>query len=306
MPRARTDLDGLRTSLRQVLALPEATLDAVLATVIAGGHLLIEDVPGVGKTLLAKTLAAALGLGFRRVQFTPDLLAGDLLGASLYVPGDGSLRFVPGPVFTHVLLADEINRASPRTQSGLLEAMEEAQVSVEGQTYPLPDPFFVIATQNPLTFEGTFPLPEVQLDRFMATVSLGYPSYEDEFALLEGRHGAAVPMPSWPSEALMEWKRAANGVHVSPSLRDYLLAVVRASRLWPGVRLGISPRGALSWQALAKAHAVLKGRDFLTPDDLKATAPWALPHRLVLEGEGSLPRKRQVLLEILGQQPVPR
>jgi MoxR-like ATPase len=184
--------------------------------------------------------------------------------------------------------------------------MEEAQVSVEGQTYPLPDPFFVIATQNPLTFEGTFPLPEVQLDRFMATVSLGYPSYEDEFALLEGRHGAAVPMPSWPREALTEWKRAATGVHVSPSLRDYLLAVVRASRLWPGVRLGVSPRGALSWQALARAHAVLKGRDFLTPDDLKATAPWALPHRLVLEGEGSLPRKRQVLLEILGQQPVPR
>lgn len=302
----RTDSDGLLASLRRVLALPDATLQAVLATVIAGGHLLIEDVPGVGKTLLAKTLATALGLGFRRVQFTPDLLAGDLLGASLYVPADGSFRFAPGPVFTHVLLADEINRASPRTQSGLLEAMEEAQVSVEGQTYPLPDPFFVIATQNPLTFEGTYPLPEVQLDRFMATVSLGYPSYEDEFALLEGRHGASVPMPSWPPHALQEWKEAAKAAHVDAKLRDYLLAVVRASRVWPGVQLGISPRGALAWQALAKAHAVLAGRGFLTPDDLKASAPWALPHRLVLDGDGALSRKRRVIAEILAQQPVPR
>ncbi|MNK66279.1 ATPase family [compost metagenome] len=302
----RTEIDSLLSALRHVLALPDATLEAVLATVIAGGHLLIEDVPGVGKTLLAKSLASALGLGFRRVQFTPDLLAGDLLGASLYVPSDGSFRFNPGPVFTHVLLADEINRASPRTQSGLLEAMEEAQVSVEGETYPLPDPFFVIATQNPLAFEGTFPLPEVQLDRFMTAVSLGYPSYEDEFALLEGRHGAAVSVPPWPPQALAAWKQAAGNVHVAPALRDYLLAVVRASRLWPGVTLGISPRGALAWQALAKAHAVLKGRDFLTPDDLKATASWALPHRLVLEGESALPRKRQVIAEILAQQAVPR
>ena len=262
--------------------------------------------PGVGKTLLAKTLASALGLGFRRVQFTPDLLAGDLLGASLYVPGDGSFRFSPGPVFTHVLLADEINRASPRTQSGLLEAMEEAQVSVEGQTYPLPDPFFVIATQNPLTFEGTFPLPEVQLDRFMTTLSLGYPSYEDEFALLEGRHGATVSLPEWPPHVLAEWKQAAKAVHVSAPLRDYLLAVVRASRIWPGVRLGISPRGALAWQSLARAHAVLKGRDFLVPDDLKGTATWALPHRLVLDGDATMARKRQVITEILAQQTVPR
>ena len=302
----RTDIDSLVAELRRVLALPGATLEAVLATVIAGGHLLIEDVPGVGKTLLAKTVASALGLGFRRVQFTPDLLAGDLLGASLYVPGDGSFRFAPGPVFTHVLLADEINRASPRTQSGLLEAMEEMQVSVEGQTYPLPDPFFIIATQNPLTFEGTFPLPEVQLDRFMTTLSLGYPSYEDEFALLEGRHGAAVPLAAWPPQLLATWRLAAKDVHVSPTLRDYLLATVRASRVWPGVRLGISPRGALAWQALARAHAVLRGRDFLVPDDLKVTAPWALPHRLVLEADASIARKRQVIVEILSQQPVPR
>lgn len=299
-------MDHVLASLRQVLALPRTTLEGVLATLVAGGHLLIEDVPGVGKTLLAKTVASALGLGFRRVQFTPDLLAGDLLGASLYVPADGSFRFSPGPVFTHLLLADEINRASPRTQAGLLEAMEEAQVSLEGQTYPLPEPFFVIATQNPLTFEGTFPLPEVQLDRFMATLSLGYPSYEDEFALLEGRHGASVPMPSWPPQRLAEWRAAAKEVQVSPMLRDYLLAVVRASRLWPGVRLGISPRGALAWQALARAHAVLDGRDFLVPDDLKKTASWALSHRLILDGDASLDRKRQVITEILAQHPVPR
>jgi MoxR-like ATPase len=299
-------MDELRAALHRVLALPDALLDAVLATIVAGGHLLIEDVPGVGKTLLAKTLAATLGLDVRRVQFTPDMLAGDLLGASLYVPSDGSFRFSPGPVFTQVLLADEINRASPRTQAGLLEAMEEGHVSLEGTTRPLPDPFFVIATQNPLTFEGTFPLPEVQLDRFMTALSLGYPRYEDEFALLEGRHGTSVPIVPLPPSALGEWKAAARSVHVAPTLREYLLTVVRASRHWPGVVLGISPRGALAWQALAKAHAALHGRDFLTPDDLKETAPWALAHRLVLEGAASLPRKRQVVSEILAQQAVPR
>lgn len=306
MRRATLGIDELRASLHRVLALPSPSLDAVLATVIAGGHLLIEGVPGVGKTLLAKTLAAALGLDVRRVQFTPDMLAGDLLGASLYVPSDGSFRFAPGPVFTQVLLADEINRASPRTQSGLLEAMEEGQVSLEGKTYPLPDPFFVIATQNPLTFEGTYPLPEVQLDRFMTALSLGYPSYEDEFALLEGRHGAADALAPLPPTALAGWKAAAREVHVAAPLREYLLAVVRASRQWPGVVLGISPRGALAWQALARASAVLDARDFLTPDDLKATAPYALAHRLVLEGDGALSRKRQLVSEILAQQAVPR
>lgn len=306
MPKLETDTATLLASLRRVLALPDATLEAVLATVIAGGHLLIEDVPGVGKTLLAKTLASALGLGFRRVQFTPDLLAGDLLGASVYVPAEGSFRFSPGPVFTHILLADEINRASPRTQSGLLEAMEEAQVSIEGQTYPLPDPFFVIATQNPLTFEGTYPLPEVQLDRFMTALSLGYPSYEDEFALLEGRHGTLDSDVAWPPFELASRRAAAAEVFISSALRDYLLSVARASRVWPGVSLGISPRGALAWQALARAYAHLKERDFLVPDDLKQTAHWALPHRLVLDGDASMARKREVVAEILAKQPVPR
>lgn len=302
----KADLEDLTGSLRRVLALPEATLTAVVSTVIAGGHLLLEDVPGVGKTLLAKTLAGALGLGFRRVQFSPDLLAGDLSGAQVYVPSEGAFRFIPGPLFTHVLLADEINRASPRTQSGLLEAMEERQVSVDGVTYPLPDPFFVVATQNPVAFEGTFALPEVQLDRFMAALSLGYPSYDDEFALLEGRHGASVSIQALPATALAQWKTAAEAVHVGRELREYLLSIVRTTRVWPEVSLGISPRGALAWQALAKAHAVVEGRSYLVPDDLKQTAPYALAHRLVLRSEATLAGKQSVIAEILARQAIPR
>lgn len=293
-------------ALRTVVAVPESTLDVVVCAAIAGGHLLLEDVPGVGKTLLARALATALGLGFRRVQFSPDVLPGDVTGVQVYVPVDGSFRFVPGPVFSHVLLADEINRASARTQSGLLEAMEERQVTIDGQTHPLPDPFFVVATQNPVSFEGTYPLPEVQLDRFIASVSLGYPSYDDELALLEGRHGQGVAIPALPAASLLDWQRLAAEVHVDPSLRAYVLGLVRASREWPEVSLGISPRGALAWQALARAHAVLEGRSFLVPDDLKATASSALSHRLVLQGEPSTARKRQVIQEMLGREAVPR
>lgn len=293
-------------ALRRVLALSEETLAAVVGSVVAGGHLLIEDVPGVGKTLLAKTLASSLGLDFRRVQFTPDLLAGDLSGVQVYVPSDGSFRFVPGPLFSHVLLADEINRASPRTQSGLLEAMEEGQVSVDGTTYPLPDPFFVIATQNPISFEGTYALPEVQMDRFIASISLGYPSFEDEFSLLEGTHGKSVAIEPMPKQALLDWRDAAQKVHIAPELRNYLLGVVHASRNWPEVILGISPRGALAWQALARAHAVVDGRDYLVPDDLKRTAAYALPHRLILRGDSPQTRKQRVVTDILDRQPVPR
>lgn len=293
-------------ALRAVVAAPEATLKLVVSAAVGGGHLLLEDVPGVGKTLLAKTLAKALGVGFRRIQFSPDLLPGDITGVQVYVPSDASFRFTPGPLFSHVVLADEINRASPRTQAGLLEAMEEGQVSMDGTTHRLPRPFFVIATQNPLAFEGTYPLPEVQLDRFIAALSLGYPTYEDELALMEGRHGQDVAIEAMPAADLLEWQEAAARVHVDPSLRAYALGVVRSTRNWPEVALGISPRGALAWQALARGHAFVEGRQFLVPDDLKQTALPALAHRLVLRGEPSTERKRQVIADVLEREPVPR
>ncbi|MBO9540499.1 AAA family ATPase [bacterium] len=292
--------------LQQAVAAPREALVVTVCTAIAGGHLLLEDVPGVGKTLLAKRLAESLGLGFRRVQFSPDLLPSDLTGARVFRQVDGTFAFVPGPLFTPVLLADEINRASPRVQAGLLEAMEEGQVSVDGTTYPLSDPFFVIATQNPVHFEGTYPLPEVQLDRFMAAVSLGYPSFEAELALLEGRHGKGIPAEAMPAESLQAWRQAAAETHVAPELRRYLLAIVHASRNWPDVVLGISPRGALAWQALACAHAFVQGRGHLVPDDLKATAVPALVHRLVLRGEASRARAQRVVEALLAQEAIPR
>lgn len=293
-------------ALRQTIALEPETLTLVVACALAGGHLLLEDVPGVGKTLMGKSLAALLGLGFRRVQFTPDLLPSDLTGVSLYQAQSGEFRFAPGPLFTHVLLADEINRASPRTQAGILEAMEERQVSMDGTTHPLPRPFFVIATQNPLTFEGTFPLPEVQLDRFMAVLSLGYPGYDHEMALLEGRHGQPPLQSPIAPETFLEWQARCQEVRIEASLRGYLLNVVRASRVWPGVALGISPRGALAWQALARGMAFLHDRTYVLPEDLRRTAPAALAHRMVLSEPATTGAKRNVLQAILEREPVPR
>ena len=293
-------------ALRQTVALDEETLMMVVACALAGGHLLLEDVPGVGKTLMGKSLAALLGLGFRRVQFTPDLLPSDLTGVSLYQTQSGEFRFVPGPLFTHVLLADEINRASPRTQAGLLEAMEERQVSMDGTTHPLPRPFFVIATQNPINFEGTYPLPEVQLDRFMAVLSLGYPGYDNELALLEGRHGQPPDESPISPDTFLTWQASCQEVRIEASLRTYLLNVVRATRVWPGVSLGISPRGALAWQALARGLAFLQDRQYVLPEDLRRTAGVALAHRMVLTDPASTGAKRSVMQAILEREPVPR
>lgn len=302
-----TEPTALLSALHAVVAAPPEALALAVCTVIAGGHLLLEDVPGVGKTLLARTMARCLGLGFRRIQFSPDLLPGDLTGVQVYLPADGSFRFVPGPIFTHVLLADEINRASPRTQAGLLEAMEEGQVSADGTIHRLPSPFLVIATQNPLAFEGTFPLPEVQLDRFMATLTLGYPSYDDELALLEGRYGQAVEAGEpLGAASLLTWQAAAARVHVDGTLRAYMLEVARTSRQWPDLSLGISPRGVLAWQAMARAHAFLEGRRYVVPDDLKATAVATLAHRTVVRDQAGTEARRRVMGELLAREPVPR
>lgn len=254
-----------------------------LACLLARGHLLIEDLPGVGKTSLAQALSLSLGLQFRRVQFTNDMLPSDITGGSIFDRDKGSFRFLPGPVFSQVLLADEINRASPKTQSALLEAMEERQVSVEGKAQPLPEPFFVIATQNPLDQVGTFPLPESQLDRFLMCIELGYPAPGAERALLEGRDRremiAALPARIGTAE-LLRLQQQVSGIRCSPALLDYLQALLAQSRSTPSLAEGLSPRAGLGLLRAARAWAMLAGRDHVLPDDLQAVLAPVAGHRL--------------------------
>ena len=257
----------------------------IATTVVAGGHALLEDVPGVGKTLLARAVATALGLTFARVQGTPDLLPTDVTGSSILDRGE--FRFVPGPVFANVVLVDEINRATPRTQSALLEAMQERQVSAEGVTRPLPDPFVVLATQNPIELEGTFSLPEAQLDRFLVRITLGYPDEAAERRISSRHQAAAEPLEGVPviagPERLLALRDAARTVRVAPEVESYAVALVRATRRHPDVRLGASPRASVSLYRAAQATALLDGRDFALPDDVRSVAPAVLEHRLLLD-----------------------
>jgi MoxR-like ATPase len=273
----------------------EEPLRLLAIALLAEGHALIEDVPGVGKTLLARAFSAALGLRFGRIQGTPDLLPGDVTGGSILdgTPVAGmSLRFVPGPVFTNVLLVDEINRATPRTQSALLEAMQERQVSVEGVTRALPDPFLVLATQNPIEYEGTFALPEAQLDRFLLRLRIGYPERADE-RRIAGRY-AAAPEPlrgvptALPADRIAGLREGARVVHVADELVDYLVAIVAATRDRPDVELGASPRASVALYRAAQAAAFLAGRDFVLPDDIRAIVPAVLGHRLRVDLDSAL------------------
>ncbi len=287
--------------------------DAVELAVIgllAQGHLLIEDVPGVGKTMLAKTMARSIGGTFRRIQFTPDMLPSDITGVSIFNPGTRAFEFRPGPIMANIVLADEINRATPKTQAALLEAMEERQVSVDGVTYPLPQPFLVLATQNPIEYEGTFPLPEAELDRFMLRIRLGYPSRRDELAILEAqqfRH----PIETLEQVVQLEELRRAQGeirkVHVSAEVKVYLLEIVEHTRKHPDVYLGASPRGALALFRTAQARAVLRGRDYVLPDDVKALVQPCLAHRLLLNPSARMREitSEQILAEIVSRVPVP-
>ena len=257
---------------------------------LSGGHLLIEDLPGLGKTTLAHALAATLGLGFQRVQFTSDLLPADVLGVSVYDAQSRQFQFHPGPVFTHVLLADEINRAPPRTQSALLEAMAEHQVTLDGMTRPLPDPFFVIATQNPVDLSGTYPLPDSQLDRFLLRLTLGYPNAESERALLAGadrRELIAQTRPLLSSTDVLALRVAVNEVHASEALLDYVQALVTRSRQQPGVRVGLSPRAGIALLRASRAYALLLGRKHVLPEDVQALFAAVATHRLVAEAEAS-------------------
>ena len=287
--------DVLRQSLRAAqdqvngLVLGKAQeVRLAFVALLSGGHLLIEDLPGLGKTTLAHALAATVGLAFQRIQFTSDLLPADVLGVSVYEAGSREFRFHPGPVFTQVLLADEINRAPPRTQSALLEAMAEQQVTLDGTTRPLPDPFFVIATQNPVDLSGTFPLPDSQLDRFLLRFSLGYPNAESERALLTGtdrRELIAQALPVLGDGDVLALRRAAEQVHAADALVGYVQALLARSRQHPGVRVGLSPRAGLALLCAARAYALLLGREHVLPEDVQALFIAVAGHRLSGESE---------------------
>jgi MoxR-like ATPase len=298
-------------TLGRIVVGKDEALERVLAGILANGHVLIEDYPGLAKTLIARLLAQALDLGFRRIQFTPDLLPSDITGSFLYDQREGRFEFRSGPVFTNLLLADEVNRATPKTQAALLEAMQESQVTVEGQSFPLAQPFLVIATQNPIELEGTYPLPEAQLDRFLLRVGIGYPEPDAEREILKRRRerrtdAAAVPTIVTRAE-LLAMQGALEDVFVSEALERYIVALARATRADPRVTLGASPRGSLALLKLARAEAAIRGRDFVLPDDVKAVAVAALAHRLVLRPElwVSNTTPRHVVEGVLREVPTP-
>jgi MoxR-like ATPase len=281
---------------------------AVIA-LLAEGHLLIEDVPGVGKTSLAKGLAASIDCSWKRVQFTPDLLPTDLVGVSIYERSNEQFRFQPGPLFANIVLADEINRASPKTQSALLEAMEERQVSADGITHPLAPPFMVIATQNPVEQEGTYRLPESQLDRFLLRISLGYPGRTAEMAILD-QQGSAETLrelqPVVSAAEILEMMATVRKVYLAAALKSYMVDIAEASRRHSAIELGLSPRATLQLSAAARGHAAAKGRDYATPDDVKAVAPSALAHRLLLRaGSNARTSAEEAIRELLAEVPVP-
>ena len=298
-------------TLGRIVVGKDDVIERIFAGVLANGHVLIEDYPGLAKTLIARLLAQALDLGFRRIQFTPDLLPSDITGSFLYDQSRGRFEFRAGPVFTNLLLGDEINRATPKTQAALLEAMQEAQVTVEGQTFPLPPPFLVLATQNPIELEGTYPLPEAQLDRFLMRVGIGYPDADTEREILRRRRERrtdAATVPTIVSRAeLLAMQATLEDVFVSDAIEGYIVALTQATRADARVALGASPRGTLALLKLARAEAALRGREFVLPDDVKAMAVPALAHRLVLRPELWVSRITpvQVVEALLHQVPAP-
>ena len=301
-------LDAVET----VIVGKRPVLERVLWAILGDGHLLIEDVPGLAKTLIAKSFAAGLGLSFRRIQFTPDLLPADITGTYVFDRKSGDFVLRRGPVFTNVLLADEINRAPPKTQSALLEAMQERQATLEGETFRLDRPFFVIATQNPIEHEGTYPLPEAQVDRFLLKIDVGYPTREQEIEVIERRRkrrgdDASIDPVTTPEE-IRSLQAAIEDVHVEPVIEGYMVDIVAATRAHTQVEVGASPRGSLALLKVSRARAAIAGRDFVTPDDVKAVAMPALAHRIILKPDPWIRgvRTSSVLADVLGQVPVPK
>lgn len=281
-----------------------------LIALLCQGHVLIEDVPGVGKTILARSIAVSTGCNFRRIQFTPDLLPSDVSGVSIYNQKSGDFEFRPGPIVAQVVLADEINRATPKTQSSLLEAMEERQVTVDGVTHPMPEPFMVLATQNPIEYEGTFPLPEAQLDRFLVRMHLGYPAMTDEVLIMEGQQRQhpidSLERVTDPSE-ILSMQRAVKDIYVDPLIKQYIVAIVDQTRKHGSVYLGASPRGSLALYRTCQARAMLDGRDFVVPDDVKALAYATLGHRIIVSPAARVKNvtAREVVEQVLERIPVP-
>jgi MoxR-like ATPase len=303
-------VEALQATLGTViLGKPEA-IDLLIVGLLSGGHVLIEDVPGVGKTTLAKALARAMDMQFSRVQFTPDLLPADILGTNVLDPKNGTFTFQPGPVFAHLLLADEINRASPRTQSALLEAMNERQVTTDGVTRPLPSPFFVVATQNPVDYQGTYPLPEAQLDRFLLRARVGYPDEDDELGILFDRqHSDPIDTVRQVAdiEALLTVQARVRQVKVEPDVARYLLRLVRATRSHPDREVGVSPRGALALFRASQARALMVGRDWVGPADVQALAGPVLEHRMLLTSQARYSGRSRgdIVGAIVSEQDVP-
>ena len=301
----------LQENVEKVIVGKSGVIESVLVAIFSQGHILVEDVPGIGKTTLARSIARSLGCSFKRIQFTPDLIPADLVGINFYNQRSGEFEFRPGPIDTQILLADEVNRATPRTQSALLEAMEERQVTIEGQTLNLPRPFLVLATENPVELEGTFPLPEAQLDRFMLRIRLGYPDEAAEEEILE-RHGSATRStieldPVVSADELLSAATDVDRVHFEPILRRYMLEVVQATRRHSAFTLGASPRASLALFRAARTLAALRGRAFVIPDDIQEMALLVLPHRLILSSQARLRgRDADALVEeVLEGVPVP-
>ena len=303
--------EGIVTEVERAIVGKRRTLELVLTGFLADGHVLLEDFPGLAKTLIARSFAQVAELRFSRIQFTPDLLPSDVTGSSIFNQRTGEFEFRPGPIFANLLLADEINRAPPKTQAALLEAMQEQQVTIEGVTNPLERPFLVIATQNPIEYEGTYPLPEAQLDRFILRTSIGYPSQDDEWLVLERRLERAADEieldPVVGRDELLAMQRAIEQVHVTESIGRYMVDVADATRASPRVQVGASPRGTLALLKLSRCRAALQGRDFVTPEDVKGVAVPALAHRLVLKPELWIQRvsPEDIVRELLETVPTP-
>ncbi len=313
MPTAETHrapLRRLQENLGLVIRGKPECLEILTIALLANGSVLMEDVPGVGKTTLAKALAKSVDLSFNRIQFTPDLLPADILGSSIYNPVDGQFKFRPGPIFSHVLLADEINRASPRTQSALLEAMSESQATIEGVRHPLEAPFLVLATENPVEFHGTYPLPEAQLDRFLVLINLGYPDAATELEILYSQQ-SEQPLeqlrPVLTREELLEMQQQVHAVKVARNVGRYMVEIVGRTRHDPRLRLGVSPRGTLMLFRAAQASAYLHGRDYVLPDDVQRLSSYVLPHRLMLTSQSKYggATKSEIVADIVKQVAVP-